>query len=580
MRSFASLAILLILSAPQVLTPCFGEGEQAAPVQIDSALDSLLQVDPHQLVKRLAEMKAEAATCDTEVSRLRQEAQGLDARVAAIEGELSSLSQVCKAVQDLLNPQPPVQAEPVMMQAAAPSMQEPAPATEAKVTVSYEEHIRPIFASRCFRCHNQEKRRSGLLLETHAGVMEGGSSGPVIVPGQPDASRLLQLVSGKAEPKMPPSGESLDDAALGLIRSWIEQGVPANKDSKVMVADAKKAEQAPTFVAATFREGPPPMPETSLPGPADEAKRGVAGRALAASPRAPLVAAGGFKQVVLYNLETNACIGVLPFPEGDIYTLTFSVNGELLLGAGGKEGDSGKVVLWNVRTGERTAEFKEDYDIVLAADISPDHRLVAAGGPNRKVSVYSMVDGALLYKLDAHTDWIEAAKFSPDGELLATADRGGGLFLWQAANGRPVETFRGHEGAIHCLAFAQDSNVLASAGEDGTVQLWDTWKYSQIRKFKAHEGAVQSVEFTPDGQMVTTGVDRLTKRWDQNGSVLSTYSPLPDWGYRVCYSPVKSVVLAGAWNGEIHVWKPDTGELLAKLSTAPHLGKVDLAKSQ
>jgi WD40 repeat protein len=202
--------------------------------------------------------------------------------------------------------------------------------------------------------------------------------------------------------------------------------------------------------------------------------------------------------MLLYNLETGVWLGALEFSEGDIQALSFSVNGELLVAAGGKAGDSGRAVVWNVRTANRLGVFGQEYDTLLAADLSPDHRMIALGGPDRVVRVYSTSDSQLLYELTEHTDWILAVKFTPDGEVLATADRAGGLNLWQAANGRHVETLRGHEGSINSLAYTIDSTVLASAGQDGTVRLWDTWSYSPIRQISAHGAAVTSVDFSTD----------------------------------------------------------------------------------
>ncbi|MCG3199993.1 MAG: hypothetical protein GHCLOJNM_04522 [bacterium] len=570
----ASLLLVSLLFAS-------AHAQEVAPARIDQAIDQLILLDPKLLAARLSEMKAKAEGLSAEAVRLRAEAAALDNRLSSVKGELASLAAVCQAVMDHLHP-------PVAPPSPEPAMAEAAPAPDTQLAsepeVNFEDHIKPIFASRCLRCHNLDKRRSGLLLETVAGIREGGSSGPVLVSGQPNASRLYRLISGQEEPKMPPSGDPIDPASLELIRRWIELGAPENKDSKVSVAaSGPTAESGPVFVAATFRDGPPPMPESPLAPASGDALRGVVGRALAASPRSPLLAVGGYKQVLLFNLETQQWLGALPFQEGDIQTLSFSVNAELLLAGGGREGDHGTVVIWNIRTGERVAAFQEDYDVVLAADISPDHRLVALGGPNRKVTVFSMVDGKPLYMLDAHTEWIYAVKFTPDGELLATADRGGGLMLWQAANGRPVENLRGHEGAVHCLAYSPDSVLLASAGEDGTVQLWDTWQYTQVGRFSAHSGAVHSVEFTPSGEIVTTGADRQTKRWDRNGTNLSTYSELPDWGYRACYAPSASLVMAGSWNGEVRIWKADSGEAVANLTTAPATtttaGAVNLASA-
>lgn len=281
------------------------------------------------------------------------------------------------------------------------------------------------------------------------------------------------------------------------------------------------------------------------------------------------MAVGGHREVLLYDLETFQVLGALPFPEGEVYTLTFSVNGEVLVAGGGEVGKSGITVAWNVRKAERMGTYGEGYDTILAADISPDHAMVAVGGPSKSVRVFSTRDGTLLYKLDSHTDWIYAIRFSPDGELLATADRAGGLNLWQAANGRPVESLRGHNGAINDLAYSDDSALLASAGQDGTVQVWDTWKYTKVRQFSAHASGVLSVDFAGNGEMVTSGADNRTVRWDAAGKALATYEPLPDWGYQARFAESDRLVLAGTWTGEVLVWDAASGQRVAALSTRP-----------
>ena len=63
----------------------------------------------------------------------------------------------------------------------------------------------------------------------------------------------------------------------------------------------------------------------------------------------------------------------------------------------------------------------EEYDTVLAADISPDQTKIALGGPDRLVKIYSTATGELLHKMKKHTDWVTAVAFSPNGELLASA---------------------------------------------------------------------------------------------------------------------------------------------------------------
>src|SRR3954452_19350819 len=85
--------------------------------------------------------------------------------------------------------------------ALAPSLS----AAEAKTKVTYQDQVSAIFKSRCNSCHNADKQKGGLNLETFGTTMQGGGSGKVIEPGDPDASTLYQLVTHSEQPNMPPN---------------------------------------------------------------------------------------------------------------------------------------------------------------------------------------------------------------------------------------------------------------------------------------------------------------------------------------------------------------------------------------
>ena len=130
--------------------------------------------------------------------------------------------------------------------------------------------------------------------------------------------------------------------------------------------------------------------------------------------------------------------------------LQFSRSGSVLLAGGGRGGQSGCVVLFDVKTGKRIAKVGDELDAVLAADINATHTLVALGGPATVVRIYSTADGRAAARDHASTPiGSTPCEFSPDGVLLATADRSGGLFVWEAETAREYQNLprpqrRGH----------------------------------------------------------------------------------------------------------------------------------------
>ena len=87
--------------------------------------------------------------------------------------------------------------------------------------------------------------------------------------------------------------------------------------------------------------------------PAYRMSKPTMARSLATSPWAPLVAVTSQRQVLLYNTNTLELVGVFPFPEGQPNVVRFSREGRLLLAGGGHPAASGKVVVWDITTGER-----------------------------------------------------------------------------------------------------------------------------------------------------------------------------------------------------------------------------------
>jgi WD40 repeat protein len=312
------------------------------------------------------------------------------------------------------------------------------------------------------------------------------------------------------------------------------------------------------------------MPEGLPQKPAVTTPRAAAVTAIAASPWAPLVAVAGQKQIVLYHSESAQLLGVLPFPEGIPYVLKFSRSGALLLAGGGQNVKRGLVVVYDVRSGKRLFEVGDELDVVLAADISPDHSRVALGGPEKIVRVFSAADGSQIYEIRKHTDWIYAVEFSPDGVLLATADRGGGLVVWEAETGREFHNLEGHKGAVTAVSFRPDSNVLASASEDGTIRLWGMENGQQLKSWGAHgEGGATWLECTHDARIVSCGRDRLVKLWNPDGAPIRALEPMKELVTRAVFTHDAGRVVAGDWSGEVRVWSAADGKSVGTLKTNP-----------
>ncbi|MCH2212746.1 MAG: PSD1 and planctomycete cytochrome C domain-containing protein [Fuerstiella sp.] len=107
----------------------------------------------------------------------------------------------------------------------------------------YERRIRPVLVKHCYECHSADAKniQAGLRLDTAGAMRSGGDSGPVINPGRPEQSLLVDAVSYSGEiSDMPPSGK-LPERQIKDLRKWIAMGAPLPDDDSSNAPQPKKS---------------------------------------------------------------------------------------------------------------------------------------------------------------------------------------------------------------------------------------------------------------------------------------------------------------------------------------------------
>jgi len=93
----------------------------------------------------------------------------------------------------------------------------------------FESRIRPLLIENCYECHSAAggKVKGGLRLDTRDGVLKGGDSGAVILPGKPEQSRLIRAVRyADNDLQMPPKNKRLSTAQVADLETWVKMGAP------------------------------------------------------------------------------------------------------------------------------------------------------------------------------------------------------------------------------------------------------------------------------------------------------------------------------------------------------------------
>jgi cytochrome c553 len=110
----------------------------------------------------------------------------------------------------------------------------------------FESKIRPVLVDRCYSCHahTAKKVKGGLYLDSRDALLKGGETGPSIVPGHPEKSRLIEAIDYKnVDLQMPPK-DKLTDAQIADFAAWVKMGAPWGKESAKAVAKAEEFDLA------------------------------------------------------------------------------------------------------------------------------------------------------------------------------------------------------------------------------------------------------------------------------------------------------------------------------------------------
>lgn len=148
------------------------------------------------------------------------------------------------------------------------------PITDVNQAMVYEQIVNPILQSRCVQCHNAEKSKGDLRMDTPDKLTKGGKEGPIFIAGKGADSEMIKrcLLDESDEYHMPPKGKTpLTDQQITLLTWWIDQGASFSKK----VADLTVTDMVKPALA-------------SLGNGKAAATAEVAGKAVPASGPAPL----------------------------------------------------------------------------------------------------------------------------------------------------------------------------------------------------------------------------------------------------------------------------------------------------
>lgn len=115
--------------------------------------------------------------------------------------------------------------------------------------IVYTQLVKPVLTQKCTSCHNDQKQKGKLRLDTPEFIMLGGENGPVVSAGKPLESELIKrlLLDAIDEHHMPPKGKTpLTENEIALLHWWVQHGA----DFKNKVSELPSDERIKPVLAA------------------------------------------------------------------------------------------------------------------------------------------------------------------------------------------------------------------------------------------------------------------------------------------------------------------------------------------
>ncbi len=283
-----------------------------------------------------------------------------------------------------------------------------------------------------------------------------------------------------------------------------------------------------------------------------------------------VLSGGADKTVTLHTITINRIV-----PTGAaIRAMSVTPSASHVLTAG----DDGKIKLWNTGNGANDRTLDGGGKAIHALAVSKNNALVAAGGVDQTVRIFTLADGKLLTQIKAPAA-VESLSFASDNRTLAaacTAAEGGVIQTWNvvynpgqpapAEFGKPVQTYN-NAGARAEVVFAGVGGTFYSGSTDKPIQIWKI--ATDTPRNLPHPNLVDAVAFNPAGTQLATGChDGRVRIFDvAKGNVVREIQAhitnnQPAAVYCLAWTADGKQLVSGSYDRSLKLWNAADGKLI------------------
>ena len=233
------------------------------------------------------------------------------------------------------------------------------------------------------------------------------------------------------------------------------------------------------------------------------------------------------------------------------YSMAFSQDGQRLAAGGYRE-----VTLWDIGTFELLQTLTGYQEPIQSLAFSSDNEMLATGSKDATVRLWRLQDQSDL-SLEGHTKPVVKVAFSTNGERLASASEDRSVRVWQTEGNAVQWVFDNLASEITSLAFSPGDDFVAAGTKKGMVYLWRLSDGELLWRSTSFVRSVDDLIFHHQGEFIAiTSVEDMEIKFlaVDGGATLQVMENLPVAMEKIYFSQNGKLLVSLSRNAGIYYW--------------------------
>ncbi|XP_048360052.1 phospholipase A-2-activating protein [Sphaerodactylus townsendi] len=187
--------------------------------------------------------------------------------------------------------------------------------------------------------------------------------------------------------------------------------------------------------------------------------------------------------------------------------------------------------------------------VIPPSEIYP-RGLIATGGNDNNICIFTLDNTAPLYVLKGHKDTVCSLSSGKFGTLLSGS--------WDATakvwlNDKCMMTLQGHTAAVWAVKILPEQGLMLTGSADKTIKLWKAGRCE--RTFTGHEDCVRGLAILSEMEFLSCANDASVRRWQISGECLEVYYGHTNYIYCISVFPNSKEFVTTGEDRSLRIWR-------------------------